>query len=129
VNPRYTASIEILEVAHGRSLLNPIAVRPNKSCRPSRVIVKRVLYADRHLNAPDISRFMNTNDPWRLPMVADIPIPGSYIEPGWPICTILAEGENEQLAEALIRSRAEEIRAAIAKCSYRQSPDNTKAAQ
>ena len=99
VNPRYTASVEVLELTSGRSFLNRNAFHratATQSVFDSRplVIVKQILYAANHMIAPDLSRYLAAEDPWQVPVIADIPMPGIVIEPGWPICTVLAGGEN-----------------------------------
>ena len=145
VNPRYTASVEVIELATGRSLLNPIASnrlaipnsiaeshtrdtdchfsiaiptsRANLDSSPTvpptsrnRVIAKQILYAESILVAPDLRCYLNTADPWQVPIIADIPVPGTMIEPGWPICTVLAEGANETDVESVLRNRVAQIR-------------------
>ena len=67
INPRYTASVEILELAVGRSLLaehvsaclgeyesSPPPTRSISRRRLPRVAGKTILYADRSLVAPEI---------------------------------------------------------------------------
>ncbi len=114
INPRYTASIELLERAsligtrgtRGKRLLS-IAMHM-QACElqqlPEQVMpatpitsAKAILYAPLG-DTP--FRFTVAAAQWAavqnlehyLPVVADIPVADSIIEPGHPICTILADG-------------------------------------
>jgi predicted ATP-grasp superfamily ATP-dependent carboligase len=72
------------------------------------VLGKIILYADRDCLAPDLTRFIFrssrsavvTDDGWpgqsaTLPYIADIPVPGTRIQRGQPICTLFARAETE----------------------------------
>ncbi len=114
VNPRYTASVEVLENAlrlpmlgwHGRTceaFADPQAAsrlddqlsslcEQKQRDRFNRTAGKAILYASRNLDIPqfDGSAIPPISGLW--PHLADIPSPGSLILAGRPICTILAEG-------------------------------------
>jgi predicted ATP-grasp superfamily ATP-dependent carboligase len=108
INPRYTASVEILEFGLKRSFLNP-DLNTELNCHPptsdSRFVVKQVVYATRPLIAPDLSRWVSVGDPWRIPEIADITMGGMPVEAGWPICTLLAAGPTVQEAQTQIDQR------------------------
>ena len=106
VNPRYTASVEVLELASGRSLLNPDAC----PISTQGVVIKEILYASADLVAPDLSRYVISSNPWSVPFMADIPVVGTPIEAGWPICTVLASGKSVEIAEETLRDRIKQIR-------------------
>ena len=188
INPRYTASVEILELATGRSLLNQMikdqqpsngldsitptapeaASRPETidsatfenmklihkapgqeqlpvspgplapalrgagrgkansfesktrnsfedrfkapECVPPYVVAKRILYAASPLRAPDLSPYLQTRNPWQVPILADIPMPGTRIEPGWPICTVLASGPDDLSVQATMTEQLDKIK-------------------
>ena len=117
VNPRYTASVEILELASSNSFLNPDSnqtqdLATSEHRHPKATIFKQVLYATAPITPPDLSRFV-TSDPWQLPLMADIPIPQVPIEPGWPICTVLARGDDLPSAEAALIRRIEIVQKAL----------------
>ena len=109
VNPRYTASIEVLERAMGVSLMcEHRGAFDSEFAPPSRwpwfaqVFGKGILYAERD--------FVFSETDWLeregLENLADIPHPGEFIQAGWPILTILAsEGSIEECRTAL-KSRA-----------------------
>jgi uncharacterized protein len=113
VNPRYTASLEIHELASGRSLLS----EHRQACEtnthrdaapvlahspPTRVIVKWILHAPQPLVAPEIVLEENESDDlFGVRSIADVPWPGTCFNPGEPVMTLMATGPN--LAEC--RSR------------------------
>lgn len=100
VNPRFTASMEVLELAMGRSLVFGRAATALGSSEPQatpghpRVVAKQILYAQDRLTVGDLSRFVRSSNPWQIPTIADIPLPGSVVEAGWPICTVFGAGAN-----------------------------------
>lgn len=119
INPRYTASMELIEYGLHRSLLqdhqsacdDSLPLMPFKnSVEASGMCAKVILYADRHVRAPDLSSLIPhsiTLD--ELPQVADIPVAGTDIWPGHPVFTCLGTGtDSDTLVNDLIR-RAQEI--------------------
>ncbi|MFN0199790.1 MAG: ATP-grasp domain-containing protein [Planctomycetaceae bacterium] len=121
VNPRYTASAEIIERATGQSticehLLGCRSVQPelerlplfertshehlpNTKNRFSKfdepmIYGKAILYSIREFIMPDLSElsspFQSPLETSRWPAFADIPVPGTRIEQGHPICTLFA---------------------------------------
>ena len=106
INPRYTASLEIHELASGRSLLalhrracegisDPDErTTPRASPRPG-MIAKLTLYAPQRLIAPDIVAKDNEPDGlFAVRTIADVPWPGTRFERGDPVMTIFAAGED-----------------------------------
>lgn len=105
VNPRYTASVEIHELATGRSMLaehraacegimEPGAETP----RRSRVVARWIVYAPRRLVFPTLEW---PDDPDA--MAADIPAAGTCIEPGEPVLTLLATDSHARSCRARLR--------------------------
>jgi predicted ATP-grasp superfamily ATP-dependent carboligase len=117
LNPRYTASVEVLERASGRALLAEHATvcghrtatireRPTQN----RIIGKQVLYATSDLTAPHLeSLFESDGHTTKSPLIADIPTPGSRIATGWPICTVFAEAETSEGCRRSLVSRSEVV--------------------
>ncbi len=101
VNPRYTASVEIIErtsslraipihwdaCRHGRL---PDVPQPAQDCCAG----KRILYARKDLVVSDLasSELRACNRPAEPPLVADIPPAGTPIACGRPMVTLLADG-------------------------------------
>jgi predicted ATP-grasp superfamily ATP-dependent carboligase len=125
VNPRYTASMELLEQAleiplldwqhrvcqspHGSHASQPIRAEINAAVshavRREAYFGKVILYADRDAKAPDLTELMprkvQLND-W--PTVADIPVTGSQIESGQPVLTCLHQAaQAERLLNELLQ--------------------------
>jgi predicted ATP-grasp superfamily ATP-dependent carboligase len=135
VNPRYTASMEVLEYIHRIPLLEwhrracaafsaggPSAPWTSereselRACleRPrGRVAGKAILFADRDLRISNVDRLIAAEIACDiLPEYADVPMPGTRIGPGEPICTVFADGASEdqclgRLLEAAGRLRRE----------------------
>jgi uncharacterized protein len=104
VNPRYTASVEVHELASGQALLGEHrtacegghvdAPEPTIPATP-RIVAKLILHASREFNAPEIAvGYDSPSDPFGLREIADVPWPGTRFAPGDPVMTILAWGEN-----------------------------------
>lgn len=108
VNPRYTASMELVERAYGISIFETHA----RACAGSlpelsvpRYAVetrgKAVVYARRRVTPLDTERWLADPD------LRDVPVAGEPIAPGHPICTIFAcERDPERCIVALARRAA-----------------------
>ncbi len=112
VNPRYCASMELVERASGASVfgLHLAACRgqlPGPAAEPSGVWGKAIVYATRTVAAPDTTA-------WLAGGVRDVPHPGEIIRAGHPICTVLASAPTRAGCDAALRSEAARIRAACA---------------
>lgn len=112
VNPRYTASVEVIELAVQRSLLLGMQ-RPHwngASFVGAPMIAKRILYASESFQAPTFADGLEECSEWELPKVADIPVPGSRIEAAWPICTVMASGSTRESCLQVLRERTKDVR-------------------
>jgi predicted ATP-grasp superfamily ATP-dependent carboligase len=132
VNPRYTASVEVLERALGlRALLHhyqacttgdlPVPIDQ----KPRACVGKAILYAPCAIRVEgDLAAWLATVDqsqqqqPW--PDLADIPQSGSQIAAGWPIATLLTEASSSAGCETILQRRAAELFDA-ARMSHRAS--------
>ena len=96
VNPRYTASMELVERAYGISIFD-LHARACAGELPSfdlgaalesrqPVYGKAIVYARRTARIPDSRAWLANPD------VRDIPRPGDVIERGRPVCTVFAQG-------------------------------------
>jgi hypothetical protein len=112
VNPRYSASMELVERATGLALFGlhlaacggrlPEAGAADAALRPAGddgVHGKLIVYARESVSVPDPSG-------WIARGVRDVPHPGEVISKRHPICTVLGSGASP--AECLARLRAEE---------------------
>lgn len=104
VNPRYTASVEVLEFAHGVPLLNRTSPPPSATY----VVGKAIYYAAAPITFPASGPWdeslAHCTDVWRLPEFSDIPEPGTLVEPGQPVFTLFAAAATE--AECIHQLRA-----------------------
>ncbi|MEO8881680.1 MAG: ATP-grasp domain-containing protein [Gemmatimonadaceae bacterium] len=109
VNPRPTASMELVERAAGRSIwLAHVAgctgALPTLQSAPGDGIAlaygKAVLYARQTVVLGDTTRWLDDDD------VRDIPAPRERIAQGSPICTIFASGRTSALCYAALLRRA-----------------------
>jgi predicted ATP-grasp superfamily ATP-dependent carboligase len=97
VNPRYTASVEVLEHGTGLPLLDlhrrafdRVGTEPPNLLRPSDgVIGKAVLFAPAGFafpaEGPWTATLRKADDPWEVPAFADIPRTGEHIPAGRPV--------------------------------------------
>ena len=112
VNPRYAASMELVERATGVSLFalhaDACAGRLGPAAElPTRVYGKAIVYARRDVLVTDPIM-------WQVADLADIPHPGERIGRGHPICTVLAEADNaDDCVAALVRSAAAVYRGVV----------------
>jgi predicted ATP-grasp superfamily ATP-dependent carboligase len=110
VNPRYTASIEVIEYATGFCSLNPSMTRPKAV---PYLVGKAIYYAPARLTFPASGPWddslAHAADVWTRPDFADIPHPGDVIEAGQPILTILTDAATEDACLAKLKARAAEL--------------------
>jgi predicted ATP-grasp superfamily ATP-dependent carboligase len=111
INPRPGATLDIFDDSSGRLWRWHRDAIAGKLPSEREVVLLRprgaaILYADA---ATAILSEMIWEDP-----VADIPMPGSEIAAGAPICTILAEGHDVDAARAELAARADRIRRRLA---------------
>lgn len=118
VNPRFPASVEVLELSAGESLFARHAAAFDDgdmsynrlfACR---IVGKAVYYAPKRITFPDYgvwyASLLETSAAaaWRRPDFADIPAEGMVIERGHPVLTILAEAETHAGCVEKLRERA-----------------------
>lgn len=119
INPRYTASVEVLEHAQGGYALDlhRWAFDPDRS--PSArwltiapVVGKSIMFAQETLVFPHEGPWQETLrlpfSPTQMSDYADIPVAGQRIEAGQPILTVFAKGKFSAVQDAL-KERAESL--------------------
>jgi predicted ATP-grasp superfamily ATP-dependent carboligase len=108
VNPRYSASMELVERALGFSVFEAHAATCTTGLRPAlalplvpRAVGKSIVYARHDVTCGD-------TEPWLDdPTIRDVPHPGEQISAGRPVCTVFAEGADTSACyEALVRRAA-----------------------
>lgn len=117
INPRYTASVEVLELVLRMSLLSAHravfdstapAGLPNSSnpLAPGRVVGKRILFAPGKCHFPRTTRCRRAaNDPFAIPTLGDRPQPGTCFEPGEPVATLFQHAENVEVCLSRLERR------------------------
>ena len=119
VNPRYSASMELLERAANVSIFDIHAracggVLPNTVGSVRGVEGKAILFARRDLTLGDTRRWVENR------ALADIPHSGEQIRRGHPICTVFAKGKDAITCHRLLVRRAAAV--------YRQAEQRRKGA-
>lgn len=112
VNPRYTASMELVEWAYGVNVFD-LHVRSFKGELPSfslREALQRpgfygkgIVYARRNVAMPDTAG-------WRAEGRRDIPFQGERIQAGHPICTVLVQGGSREECWRRLLAEADAVR-------------------
>jgi predicted ATP-grasp superfamily ATP-dependent carboligase len=105
VNPRYSASMELVERTHAISLFEvhagacrgrlPAPLKPGLH-----VEGKAIVFARRDVVLPDTREWLGDGS------LADIPHPGERIRRGHPICTVFAQAGDGNSCERLLMRRA-----------------------
>ncbi|HEU4649440.1 MAG TPA: ATP-grasp domain-containing protein [Gemmatimonadales bacterium] len=114
VNPRYSASMELVERAHGVCIfaLHAAACRgaledPGTYMRTQSVLVgKAIVYARSEVIMGQTRRWLPGES------VRDIPHPGESFAAGQPICTVLARGATLRTCRTALARRAARVYAA-----------------
>ncbi len=136
VNPRYTASVEILERAFELQLVEShvracrdgewIAPSPRRSHRQ---YGKAILFAGQDVTiANDWPPSMTASSATGWPQLSDIPSAGSSIETGWPVLTLFADGADDQQVLARLQAEAARLASAIG-CHASRQDDASSAAR
>ena len=130
VNPRYTASVEVLERALGIEAIRghfgacgqwPVASGQRPATGDEKPVThqfcgKAILFARRAMTiSPEFMRWSehcNAHQAW--PTIADISEPGTQIARGQPIVTLLADGPDEQAVVAQLQGLAGEAESRLA---------------
>ncbi|MCO6459411.1 MAG: ATP-grasp domain-containing protein [Pirellulaceae bacterium] len=123
VNPRYTASVEVLERAAPWQAIGLHALACQQLAlpqvpvhTPAAVYGKGILYARRP--AAIGSAFVRWAERWNAsrgwPRIADIPLAGQRIHPGRPITTLLVQGGDPSEAAGRLRRFARLVQRLVA---------------
>ncbi|MBI2993033.1 MAG: ATP-grasp domain-containing protein [Gammaproteobacteria bacterium] len=115
VNPRYTASVEVLERALGVSAIR-LHVEACEGKLPAEAgaasgmfVGKACLFAPRDLAVPDPGAWIGKNVPEGDVQIADIPAPDTRIAAGAPILTLLVRANAAETCAELLSAQARRI--------------------
>lgn len=112
VNPRYPASVEVLELAFQRSAWAD-AWEVTEVAMPDWVVGKGVVFAPGRIVFPGEGPWeevlLEPFAPWQVPRYADIPAAGEVIEAGQPVLTVLATGQTIEQCRGRLQSEAREV--------------------
>jgi uncharacterized protein len=110
INPRYSASMELVERAFGLSIFAAHAVACARGVLPAfdlghvrrhtRALGKAIVFARRDVVCRDTRPWLDD------PTVRDVPHPGERIAAGRPVCTVFADAEDSTLCYAALVRRA-----------------------
>lgn len=117
VNPRWSASMELVERAYGVQVFGAQAAACRDGVLPafdlhrarsaSHAYGKAIVFARQNLVVGDTRTWLSDAS------VRDIPRPGDPIAAGQPVCTVFAEGRDEAACHASLARRAEHIYAEL----------------
>ena len=121
VNPRYSASMEVLEYSLGKNFLamHVAAFEPEfqgeTRCWISRCphhVAKRIVYASSDcIVSPELDRLRRKWNVERLlPCLADIPRTGDHILRGQPVATVIAEGASDEEVQRVLNERINAVK-------------------
>lgn len=107
VNPRYTASVELIEKITGVHALSPAdGSRKEKKQRPI-MHAKAIVYAKQPGQAPDLYATFSKDQ------IADVPEPGRTIQQGAAICTLFTAALSRDECFNKLKSMAQQVYAVI----------------
>ena len=118
VNPRYSASMELIERAYELPIFGLHVQAVTKGILPDFDLAeggrltqgcyygKTILYGEQNAQAPDTRR-------WLAQDMRDIPHPGEPLLQGKPVCTLLAEASSRDECFAHLVDKAEKIKGEI----------------
>jgi predicted ATP-grasp superfamily ATP-dependent carboligase len=122
VNPRYTASVEVLEYATGMKALSwhglvfAVGGLPGSFPPPAPAlwrVGKGILFAQQDLvfpaSGPWLTELGSPTPLHELPVYADIPAAGDRIPAGRPVLTFFARGDSVQGCEETLRELAGDL--------------------
>jgi predicted ATP-grasp superfamily ATP-dependent carboligase len=118
VNPRYTASVEVIERATGMSTIARAAdssLHKSDSTDPNESALtlygKAILFAKRSvtISADFSKRMLSSAVQIKWPAIADIPISGSVVAAGRPLLTVFADSVSREQVVNSLQSRVAEI--------------------
>jgi uncharacterized protein len=112
VNPRYSASMELVERATGMSMFD-LHVDACEGNLPAPVRFDWPVEGKAIVFARQAVRIGQTPAWWGGTSMADLPHPGEHIASGRPICTVFARARTPEQCHRLLRARAAAVYRAV----------------
>ncbi len=117
INPRYTASMEVLELALGQNFITKHmqafgfkTICENPARTETSVIGKAIYYAPHDILIPKEAPWLSIDaNPQLFSPFADIPKPGSAIHRGSPVITIFAKADSLTEVKAQLKTRTSQL--------------------
>jgi predicted ATP-grasp superfamily ATP-dependent carboligase len=129
VNPRYTAALEVLELAwrcsfvwsHSRCFTDTNSLqKKQRNNSYDKIAGKAIYYAPHAIRFPTVGPWdadlAGEFDPWSVPRFADIPDAGATLERGWPVLTFFARAESTTLVREQLQQIAGELDLIFSEC-------------
>jgi uncharacterized protein len=123
VNPRWCASMELVERAYGLSVFGAHASACRNGVLPdfdlakvrgsAQAFGKAVVFARDDATIGDTAAWLATGEPY-MHEIRDVPKPGTHLRAGHPICTVFATGRDSRECHEELVSRAGRVYAAVA---------------
>jgi len=123
VNPRWCASMELVERAYGLSVFGVHVAACRDGVLPDFKLAnvrrsapatgKAIVFARRDVTIGDTSTWLPTGEA-HTHEIRDVPRPGTRIRAGHPICTVFATARDAHACRGELVSRAEHVYAAVA---------------
>lgn len=114
INPRYTASVEVLELGTG---IRSLAVGDFLVATEATIVGKAIWYTPHRIVMPnyemadgEVGIRIRLDGSHEDIDCADVPSPGEVIEPLWPVMTILARAQTHDICLETLRYGADYLR-------------------
>ena len=125
VNPRWCASMELVERAYGLSVFEthraactggslPEFDLTRARHQPGGAVGKAIVFATADLTVGDTRAWLEEAvREGKAPSIRDIPRPGERIRAGRPVCTVFATGGDDKACHQALRQRARQVYAEL----------------
>jgi predicted ATP-grasp superfamily ATP-dependent carboligase len=124
LNPRWSASMELVELAFGFSVFGTHAAACDRGVLPdfdllraqsrTATIGKAVIFARNEIVVGDTRGWVENSGATGVAPIRDVPHPGERILAGRPVCTVFAAGGTESACYAALVAQAERVYAELA---------------
>lgn len=116
INPRYSASVEILEWSSGKPYFllharefSQVNAIPSGFSKVQGILGKGIYFAPQDLVFPETGPWESGSSPFEFPAFADIPWPGVCHQAGAPVITAFARGQSVAEVRNILEKTAQEL--------------------